>query len=68
MWVFYISFVIRKKEKQIEKGKKKEEDYSMDKELAVGLSPEGGDQWLDVWMEISDKWCPTGATAESSTL
>ena len=24
-------------------------------ELAAGLSPESGGQWLSVWMEISDK-------------
>ena len=32
----------------------------MDKELAVGLSPEIGGQWLNVWVEIGDKWHPPG--------
>jgi len=40
----------------------------MDKELAAGLSPESSGQWLRVWMEISDKWCPTGVSAEADTL
>ena len=31
----------------------------MDEELATGLSPESSGQWLHVWMEISDEWCPT---------
>ena len=31
----------------------------MDEELAVGLSPESGGQWLHVWMEISDEWIST---------
>lgn len=29
----------------------------MDKELAARLYPEGEGQWLNIWMEISDKWC-----------
>ena len=32
--------------------------YSMDEELDAGLSPESGGQWHNVWMEISDEWCP----------
>lgn len=28
----------------------------MDKELAARLYPEGEGQWLNIWMEISDKW------------
>ena len=31
----------------------------MDEELAVGLSPESGGQWLHIWMEISDEWIST---------
>ena len=33
-------------------------DCPMDEELAAGLSPECGGQWLHVCMEISDEWCP----------
>jgi len=40
----------------------------MDKELAAGLSLESGGQWLNVWMEMSDKWCPTGVGAGIDTL
>jgi len=30
-------------------------------EELVGRShPEGSDEWLNVQMEISDKWCPSG--------
>jgi len=31
----------------------------MDEKLVVRSYPESGDQWLNVWMEISDKWCPS---------
>ena len=31
------------------------EDHSMDKELVARLYPENGGQWLNDWMEISDK-------------
>jgi len=31
----------------------------MDKELAAGSS-DGGGQWLNVWMEISDEWSLRG--------
>ena len=40
----------------------------MNEELAEGLSSEGGSQWLNVWMEISDEWCPPGVGAETNTL
>ena len=40
----------------------------MDEELAAGLSPESGGQWLDVWMEISDKWCLPGVSARADAL
>ena len=43
-------------------------DCSMDEELAAGLSPESGGQWLSVWMEITDKCYPPGASAGTSTL
>lgn len=32
----------------------------MDEQLVAGLSPENGDQWLNVWVEISDKCVPQG--------
>ena len=38
------------------------------KNWAAGLSPESGDQWLHVWMEIGDKWSPTGVSAGINTL
>ena len=34
-----------------------------DEDLVVRLYPESGDQWLNVWMEICDKWCPSGVSA-----
>ena len=34
---------------------------SVDKELGAGSYPESGGQWLNVQMEISDKWCPSQA-------
>jgi len=43
-------------------------DCSMDQELAVGSSPEGGGQCLNVWMDIRDEWCPTGVSAGTDTL
>jgi len=43
-------------------------NYSMDKELAAGLRPESSGQKLNVWMEIGDKWCPTGVSAGTDTL
>ena len=35
----------------------------MDEELAAGSSPESGGQWLNVWMETDDEWCPPGVGA-----
>jgi len=40
----------------------------MDKELASGLSLESGGQWLDVWMGISDEWCPPVVGAGTNIL
>ena len=40
----------------------------MDEELAAGLSPNSGNQWLSVWMEIDDEWCPPGVGAGADTL
>ena len=40
----------------------------MDKELAAGLRPESSGQKLNVWMEIGDKWRPTGVSAGTDTL
>ena len=37
----------------------------MDKELAVGLSPESSGQWLHAWMEISDEWYLQGSVLEA---
>ena len=30
----------------------------MNEELDVGLGPERAGQWLNVWMEFGDDWCP----------
>jgi len=27
-----------------------------------------GGQWLSVWMEIGDKWCPSGISTGTSAL
>ena len=40
----------------------------MDKELAAGLNPESGSQWLNVWIEMGDNWCPIEACAGTDTL
>ena len=32
----------------------------MDKKLVVRSYPGTSDQWLSVWMEISDEWCTSG--------
>jgi len=40
----------------------------VDEEQATGLSPEVGGQQLNVWMEIGDKWCPSGVSAGTDTL
>ena len=32
------------------------------------LHPEGSGQWLNVQMEISDKWCPSGVHIGTSTV
>jgi len=32
----------------------------MDEELAVGSSPESGGEWLSMWVETGDEWCPQG--------
>ena len=42
-------------------------DYSVE-DLAARFSPESGGQWLRVWMEIIDEWCPTGVSAGTNTL
>ena len=43
-------------------------DHSVDMERVARLYPESCGQWLDVWMEISDKWCPSGVSIETSAL
>ena len=40
----------------------------IDKELAARLSPESGDQWLNVWLEIGDEWCLPGVSGGTHTL
>jgi len=40
----------------------------MDKELVARLYPESGGQWLNIWMEICDKWWPPGISAGTNTL
>jgi len=40
----------------------------MDKELVVRLYPESGGQWLNIWMEIIDEWCPCGVSTGTSAL
>ena len=40
----------------------------MEEELAAGLSPDSGGQWLNIWMEMGDTWCPPGIGAEAGTL
>ena len=35
----------------------------MDEELAAGSSPKSDGQCLNVWMDISDEWCPSEAGA-----
>jgi len=32
----------------------------MNEELAARPSPKSCGQWLNIWMEIGDQWCPTG--------
>ena len=41
---------------------------STDKELVAGSSPDRSDQWLNIWMGISDEWCPTGVSARTGIL
>jgi len=43
-------------------------DCSVDEELVRLLYPEGSGQRLNVQMEISDKWCPSGVCAGTSTV
>jgi len=33
-----------------------------------GRSQEGGGQWLDVQMGVSDKWCPSGVCTGTSAV
>jgi len=40
----------------------------MDEELAGELNPKSDDQWLNIWMEISDEWCPPMVSAGTDTL
>ena len=40
----------------------------MDEELFVWSHPEGSGEWLNIQMEFSDKWCPSGVCLETSTV
>ena len=40
----------------------------MDGELIGWSHPEGSGQWLNVQMEIGDKWCPSGVHTATSTV
>ena len=40
----------------------------MDEELVLRLYPESGGQWLNIWMEISDKWCSLGISTGTSAV
>lgn len=41
-------------------------DCSMDKELVVRSYPGSSDQWLSVWVEISDEWHPSGFSTRTN--
>ena len=43
-------------------------DCSVGKELVGWSHPEGSGQQLDVQMENSDKWCPSGVCTGTSTV
>ncbi|PKU40375.1 rna-directed dna polymerase from mobile element jockey-like [Limosa lapponica baueri] len=43
-------------------------DCSLDEELAGWLHSDGSGQWLNVQMEISDEWCPSGDCTGTSTV
>ena len=43
-------------------------DGLADEELVGCMHPEGRGQWLDVQVEISDKWCCSGVTIVTSTV
>lgn len=34
----------------------------MDEELFARLYPKSGGQWLNIWVEISDRWCSSGVS------
>jgi len=40
----------------------------VDKELVGILQPEGSGKWLDVQMDASDKWCPSGVRTVSGAV
>ena len=43
-------------------------NYSVDKELVSRSYEECSYQWLTVWVEISDEWCPSGVSNGTSAL
>jgi len=40
----------------------------VDKEQVAQLYPEDSGQGLSVWMEIIDKWYPSGVSTEANTF
>ena len=40
----------------------------MDEQLVMRSHPESGGRWLNVWMGISDEWCPSGFRAGTGAL
>lgn len=38
----------------------------MDEELVVRLDPKSGGQWVNVQMKVSDKWCSSRFSIETS--
>lgn len=43
-------------------------DCSVDKELAGWLLPDNCSQWLNILVEISDKWSPSGVCLVTGTV
>lgn len=40
--------------------------HSVDGDLVARSYPESSDQWLNVWMEVSDEWCPSRVCSGTS--
>lgn len=43
-------------------------DCSVDEKLVGWLHSEGGGQWVNVQMDIGDKWCPLGVCIGTSAV